>query len=580
MERVYLGDWLYNAGIVGFLNINSHLWEIKDKRLVSKNENLLKFSDNYIEFNRKIFDGFAKRFFDYAFNQYGRYENLLKLFEEYIEDLNNSEDIENFEKLNKKYFQGKLKDNKELREKLPIEIFNRFDKILKSFKLLKEKLGKPPSKREIKKDKFNLIEVLQKAIKLMKKNKEEFWENDVQIYLRKIYGQKSFLNPSVKENRFKKFFTDFEEPLKENKVEKDDSYYCISCVERKAKKVVRKNYQEIVVFDTGVSKFYGLNPNAINFIWNFNPKLPLCEICEIIYFSYFAGLTPVKKDDETVYYFVNSDSSIDDLVRENQLLKNILTTEISENILLNFFTQIVLESSYREAVYTLQNIAVLELDLTNETMPKVYSFNLSREKAQFLKETKNKEDLRRFSKNYYKIKDTRISILPEIMYLILENKFYFNYLNKLLKFYIATQNNSKNYETNINPHQLQVLNSLIFRFLTNVIGGRTMKISENDMWTIYYKGKGLADLLKSKNAENKIQSISYKLLNALRIGNTREFMDVLIRTYMAYGEEIPSSFVKTLSDKETFYALGYSFLNGLLGEENQAKKQEEVNNNG
>lgn len=107
-----------------------------------------------------------------------------------------------------------------------------------------------------------------------------------------------------------------------------------------------------------------------------------------------------------------------------------------------------------------------------------------------------------------------------------------------------------------------------------------MKISENDMWTIYYKGKGLADLLKSKNAENKIQSISYKLLNALRIGNTREFMDVLIRTYMAYGEEIPSSFVKTLSDKETFYALGYSFLNGLLGEENQAKKQEEVNNNG
>ncbi|WP_029521652.1 type I-B CRISPR-associated protein Cas8b1/Cst1 [Persephonella sp. KM09-Lau-8] len=572
MEKVYLGDWLYNAGIVGFLNINSHLWEIKDKRLVSKNENLLKFGDNYIEFDRKIFDGFAERFFDYAFNQYGRYENLLKLFEEYIEDLNNSEDIENFEKLNKKYFQGKLKDNKELEDKLPIEIFDRFKKILSGFTLLKKKLKKLPSKNEIKKNKSSLGESLQKAIKIMKENKEEFWESDVQIYLRNIYGQKSFLNLSVNKDRFKKFFEDFEEPLKENKVKKDSKYYCISCMERKAKKNT--------IFDTGISKFYGLNPDSINFIWNFNPKLPLCEICEIIYFSYFAGLTPVKKDDKTVYYFVNSDSSIDDLVRENQLLKNILTTEISENILLDFFTQIILESSYREAVYTLQNIAVLELDLTNETMPKVYSFNLSREKAQFLKETKNKEDLRKFSKNYYKIKDTKISILPEIMYLILENKFYFNYLNKLLKFYIATQNNSKNYETNITPHQLQVLNSLIFRFLTNVIGGRTMKISENDMWTIYYKGKGLADLLKSKNAENKIQSISYKLLNALRIGDTREFMDILIRTYMAYGEEIPSSFVKTLSDKETFYALGYSFLNGLLGEENQAKKQEEVNNNG
>ncbi len=570
MERVYLGDWLYNAGIVGFLNINSQLWEVKDKKLVSKDENLLKFGDNFIEFDRKIFDGFAERFFDYAFNQYGRYENLLKLFEEYIEDLNNSENIENFEKLNKKYFQGKLKDNRELGGKLPIEIFNRFDNILKSFKLLKEKLGKLSAKREIKKDKSTLTKVLQKAIEIMKENKEEFWESDVQIYLKNIYGQKSFLNLSVNKNRFKKFFEDFEKPLKENKIKKDNKYYCISCMERKAKKNT--------IFDTGISKFYGLNPDSINFIWNFNPKLPLCEICEIVYFSYFAGLTPVKKGNKTVYYFVNSDSSIDDLVRENQLLKNILTPEISENVLLDFFTQLVLESTHREAIFTLQNTAVLELDLTNETMPKVYSFNLSREKAQFLKKDKNKEDLRKFSRNYYKIKDTKISILPEIMYLILENKLYFNYLNKLLKFYIATQNNSKNYETNINPYQLQVLNNLIYRFLTNV-GGIKMNASEKEMWRIYNKGKDLADLLKDKNAENKIQSISYKLLNALRIGDTTQFMDVLIRTYMAYGEEIPSSFVKTLSDKETFYALGYSFLNGLLGEQNKQENQEEVNKN-
>ena len=169
--------------------------------------------------------------------------------------------------------------------------------------------------------------------------------------------------------------------------------------------------------------------------------------------------------------------------------------------------------------------------------------------------------------------------MPEIIYLLIENKLYFNYLNKLIKFYIATQNNSKNYETNINTYQIQVLNSLIFRFLTHV-GGITMNTSEKEIRRIYNKGKELANLLKSKNAENKIQSVSYKLLNALRIGDTREFMDVLIRTYMAYGEEIPSSFIKTLSDKETFYALGYSFLNGLLGEENQSKKQEEVNHNG
>jgi hypothetical protein len=31
VSRIYLGDWLYNAGIVGFLRINNHLWDVKDK---------------------------------------------------------------------------------------------------------------------------------------------------------------------------------------------------------------------------------------------------------------------------------------------------------------------------------------------------------------------------------------------------------------------------------------------------------------------------------------------------------------------------------------------------------------------
>ncbi|MDQ7056756.1 MAG: type I-B CRISPR-associated protein Cas8b1/Cst1 [Persephonella sp.] len=120
----------------------------------------------------------------------------------------------------------------------------------------------------------------------MKEDKEEFWESDAQIYLRKIYGQKSFLNRAVNKDRFKKFYKEFEEPLKSSSTEKDKKYYCISCMERKAKKNT--------IFDTGLSKFYGLNPDAVNFVWNFNPKLPLCEICEIIYFSYFCRTDPGK----------------------------------------------------------------------------------------------------------------------------------------------------------------------------------------------------------------------------------------------------------------------------------------------
>ncbi|SMO32240.1 CRISPR-associated protein Cst1 [Balnearium lithotrophicum] len=561
MERVYLGDWLYNAGILGFLNINSHLWKLRtvgdNQELISKDESLLRFGDNYIEFDRKIFEGFSEKFFNYAFNQYGRYENLIKLFKEYVSDLEYLKAERNLDYLNRKYFRSRVQNN-ETSQKVLVEIFDRFKKILQGFKLLKNKLGKLPSKNKIRKDIDLLINILRKAIEILERDKKEFWETDVQIYLRNIYGQKSFLNLSVNKDIFKKFYTDFEEPLRQNKVKKDKKFICISCMERKAKKNT--------VFDTGISKFYGLNPDSVNFVWNFVPKLPLCEICEIIYFSYFAGLTPVQKDGRKIFYFVNSDSSVVDLVSENRLLMKVLNPNLTQNVLLDFFTQLVLKASYEKARFTLQNIAVLELDLNNETIPKVYSFNLSREKAEFLREQKNKEILEQFSKSYYKIKDTKISILLEVIHLFLENKLYFDYLNKIAKIFMAYQGGSRNYETNINPYRLQLLTLVISKFI-NEIGDKKMSVSKKEMWDVYDEGRKLAELLRNKNAENKIQSISYKLLNSLRIGNTSQFMDVLLRTYMAYGEEIPSSFVKTLQNKENFYCIGYSFLNGLLGEE-------------
>ncbi|WP_457639189.1 type I-B CRISPR-associated protein Cas8b1/Cst1 [Persephonella sp.] len=567
MERVYLGDWLFNAGILGFLKINRNFWDIQSGKLISKDEDILRFGDNYIEFDRKIFEGFSKRFFDYAFNQYGRYENLLKLFEEYIEDLQKLDSEENYKKFKNKYFRNKDIKVENIPIFLSIEIFDRFKKILQGFSLLKKKLNKIPSKNEVKKDSGLLIDSIKKAMDIMENEKGEFWESDVQIYLRRIYGQKSFLNKSMNKDRFKKFYRDFEEPLISNSIKHDKIYKCINCMERQAKKDT--------IFDTGISKFYGLNPDSINFVWNFKTKLPLCEICEIIYFSYFAGLTPVNKNGKIVFYYVNSDTSVENLLKENLLLENKLTKDISENFIVDFFTELILMAEEEKARYTLQNTVLIELDLNNETMPKIYSFNISREKAEFLRDSK--DNLKNISRTFYKIKSDSFSVLTELIEKVLNNSLNYKFLNKITKIYIQNSNNSQYYQTNINTYQLQVINLLIKDFLQKVIlGGNEMEITKEDLWKVYFRGQDLAKKLKKSNAENKIQSISYKLLNALRIGDTNQFMDVLIRTYMAYGEEIPSTFVKAISDKNVFYPLGYSFLNGLLGKENK----EEVLNNG
>jgi CRISPR-associated protein Cst1 len=76
-------------------------------------------------------------------------------------------------------------------------------------------------------------------------------------------------------------------------------------------------------------------------------------------------------------------------------------------------------------------------------------------------------------------------------------------------------------------------------------------------------------MLKNANAENKITSIAYKLLNALKVGDVNQFMDTIMRIYLSYEIEIPSTFVKMMGDKEIFFPVGYSFLNGLLEREKE-----------
>ena len=94
-----------------------------------------------------------------------------------------------------------------------------------------------------------------------------------------------------------------------------------------------------------------------------------------------------------------------------------------------------------------------------------------------------------------------------------------------------------------------------------------MSIEEKQLWKIYHIGLDLRKKYYETKAENKLTTISYKLLNSLKIGNINQFMDILMRTYMAQNMEIPSIFIKSLSNLDDFYAIGYSFLNGLLGKE-------------
>jgi CRISPR-associated protein Cst1 len=100
-----------------------------------------------------------------------------------------------------------------------------------------------------------------------------------------------------------------------------------------------------------------------------------------------------------------------------------------------------------------------------------------------------------------------------------------------------------------------------------------MGLEEKDLLDIYMHGKKLAEKIKEdKNAEFKINSIAFKLLNALKHEDMNHFINEFLKIHTAYNLEVPKILTKLLQDKNSLYALGYSFITGLLGEEAEIKK--------
>ena len=560
-EKVYLGDWLFNAGVIGFLKIISGDTDIEK-------QNEITIGENYIEFERESLKGFSEKFFKTAFDQYGRYERVKKAFEGFRDDVDAivKDDVDLLQ-FAKKY-RTDNKDKNKIKGLVLDEITERYrSRITSGFTLLKNKSDKLPAKTDVKKDVSVLQDSLKKSLDILEKDYHDFLQSDVQIYLRKLYGQKSFLNKTVTANQLLKFKGDFENVLSESKNPVDKNLYCSIC-ERKAKKDLN--------FNTGFAIFLGFNEDALNFTWNFNPKIPICEICELIYFCSFAGFTDVSRGEDKIFYFVNNDSSIISLMKSNRLLKQVLDKNMTENILVDFFTELILQAQEQKAGFTLQHIPFIEIDLTKEIFPKIYSLNISRKKAEFVQQ--NHDMLKKLSRTSYKIKDVTRFLLTETIEQFLLNNLGFGYMYKLVKIYMAFQDKNKKkkddyYQAWYNPYHLQILTILVSLFIRQILkGGGKMDI-EKTLWGVYYRGNELSSVLRKKEAENKIPTIAYKLLNALRIGDTNNFMDVIIRTYMPYELEIPAVFVKGIADKETFYAFGYSFINGLLGKKEENKNE-------
>ena len=536
--KLYLSDWLYNAGLSGLLKII-----LQGNTL--ENQNLIRIKENYIEFNRNVFEGFTDKFFEFAFEFHRKFDSIKNYLLELKNRLEVVVDQETFRVLVKELKTNNI-DEKNISGILAENISKRWKGVVyESF-------------NKIKKTDYTTLEstkkLLDKLIEIQNVNREVFVEKEVKTYLSNILGQRSFLNRAVSKGQKKTFYRDFERPLfnSENKSEKTN---CLHCGLYSAKKNT--------IFSAGLVKYQGLNQDSINFVWNFNPNLPICEFCEIVYFCHWAGFT--KGFYDKTFLFVNDDSSVENLWRNNQLLQRVLEKNKASNVLIEYFYQLLEREENITSDFVLQNISIIEVNLEKDIMPKIYSLPISKKKASFIKT--NHPKLQQLAKKNYQIKDVSQNLLEEFLNGFLNEKIGFSFINKITKYCMLSKDPTKGnlYKAYYNPFDIQSLLILIKDYLEK-IKQKDLGMNTKTIWHVYHLGNEFKTELKKRDAENKINSIAFRLLNSVRSNDTSTFLNIILRLYMSYEKEVPKIFVNALEGNEQFQVIGHSFINGLLGE--------------
>ena len=67
------------------------------------------------------------------------------------------------------------------------------------------------------------------------------------------------------------------------------------------------------------------------------------------------------------------------------------------------------------------------------------------------------------------------------------------------------------------------------------------------------------------------------MLNSIKAGNKKEFMDIVIRLHMAMGKDVSPIFIETMQTTGLdFESIGHSFLAGLISNKYEKKEEEKI----
>ena len=606
--KIYLSDWFYNAGIVGFYRI------FKDKEK-------LEIKDNYIEFDTKELRNFADEYFEYFFTQYNvaertmqRVANNLKIISQNLtKEPSNKEDenrIKEAIKTQKTYFKNTIKGQLIKIKKFDEDTYETISNAMNKIDEIKDK---------------EQVQELDEIYALIKENLEKTNINQKltmnffkSILSNSYFGQPSFLNvvksslpyEEQKEVMYKDYISniiemDFIKDILSNKydineikeiINKKDQSQLTNQIIKIYQNILKKkdlnqiqeylkekalsdcsmcNNEEILPSQYSEGNFIPLavsSDNMSNFFWNQNVNLQICDICKLILFCIPAGVTSIIKTvkdngeykEQNVYSFVNYDTNITELIKTNN---NFRDRSKKEKTNYNPYAEIILDivdQNKQISNWQLENIFVVEFDAEYRAFSRMEYFNITRPVAEFF--TKYATDSLNKIKDYkYRVQVVDYILKNKDTKIIINNRIRDNFTNDI-------KNNIDSYYATKARMNINLLKK----------GDKNMEgIEKNNkkLGAIYNIGIATREKFKQKNMENKLDGYIYKMLNCIKQGNKNDFMDIIIRLHISIEESISPIFIESMKEGDlAFEDIGHSYLAGLAS--NRYEKNEEVENNG
>ncbi|MFL0252061.1 type I-B CRISPR-associated protein Cas8b1/Cst1 [Clostridium neuense] len=587
--KAYLNDWFYNMGIIGFIRIleNSDMINEIDMRY------------NYIEFDSSILKEFGKYYFDYFMARYDVPKDRLNRYQSqkaYIKKRNEYKDGIKYLKKTVTDVANKFKgteneaDLKNIADEISkvkneeqFEILNeqyeRFKEVLEREEV-SEKLTLNKVRSILSDQYFGQASFLQKTAAAKRLDEQrKIAEKDyiLPIYemgkLMDAYSNKSFdeakkcideylsLDKKCRDKNVDRIYNKINKKIEKSKdinsineeLNSPKLYNCSLCGEFKS---LGDDFEEKIFVPLGIS-----NSNANNLFWNFNSKFPICNVCKLILFCTPAGATDLFKGyiegdykDKTYFGFLNYDTDISKLYKENENFYNRKDKESPYNqIILDIVEEIGVKSEWE-----LQNILFVEFDVNGKNC-KLNYFNIPRFLAKFFAGKQGKE--------LNNIKNEKFK--SELVDLILKNIDIKFAIDKKLRQDIKSGYNA-----------LDCYIACKTRYYLNMYREGKDDMKSKTLFFIYKSGQDINKYFTEHSGENKISGIAYKMLNSVRTGNKNDFMDAVLRTYMAAGQkQVPQIFSEIFSDEDSeFESVAQTFIAGLISNETP-KKQEGANKN-